>query len=172
MSRFRPIAVLALACVVAVSACSSNSTSSAGDASRRSVVIRQEAPVLVDIGVEEQGKSVGDLLYFEASVTDADGNRGTLIGSLATVRLTDANLAEIEERLANLVFRFGDDMLIVSGGSEYPSDQSEMQAGAPQLRAVVGGTGRFFAARGEVVTERMEDGTYTHTFSLVGAADS
>jgi hypothetical protein len=152
-----------------IAACSSADENSGNGAARQTFVVRQEAPVLADIDLVEEGRSVGDLLYFEAAVTDADGNVGALIGSLATVRLPGANGANIEERLANLVFRFGADTLVVAGGSEYSADQAEMQVGTPQVRAVVGGTGRYFASRGEVVTERMDDGTYTHTFTVVGA---
>ena len=36
-----------------------------------------------------------------------------------------------------------------------------------QVRAVIGGTGRFLGARGQVTTIRAEDGHYDHTFELV-----
>ena len=46
------------------------------------------------------------------------------------------------------------------------SAESEMSADAPQLRAVLGGTGAYVAAAGEVETVRNADGTYSHRFTL------
>jgi hypothetical protein len=91
-----------------------------------------------------------------------------LIGYLLTVDLPGARSDEtLEERIGNLVFAFGDDKLVVAGGSAYPAGSVEMAANEPQLRAVVGGTGAYLGARGEVVTTRNEDGTYRHEFTLV-----
>jgi hypothetical protein len=129
----------------------------------------QQPPLLTDVKADPGGKSVGDFLFFEAAVTDEAGNEGALIGSLLTVDLPDAAGEEFEGRLGNLLFRFGDDTLVVAGGTEYPAEQPEMQASSPQLRAVVGGTGRYVGARGEVLTERLPDGTYRHTFTLLGS---
>jgi hypothetical protein len=42
-----------------------------------------------------------------------------------------------------------------------------MAAGAAQLRAVVGGTGDFIGARGQVATTRNDDGSYRHEFTLL-----
>ena len=41
-----------------------------------------------------------------------------------------------------------------------------MSADAPQLRAVLGGTGTYVAAAGEVETVRNADGSYSHRFTL------
>jgi hypothetical protein len=175
MSRSRSLAAATGLFIVAVTllGCSTDDKGSSEPAQRETLVVRQEAPLLTDVELDDQqGKAVGDLLFFEAQVTDDAGNEGVLLGSLATVRLSADAGEEIEERLANLVFRFGDDMLVVQGASEYVPGQTEMAASTPQTRAVIGGTGRFLAASGEVVTERMSDGTYTHTFTLVNAAGS
>ena len=37
----------------------------------------------------------------------------------------------------------------------------------PQLRAVVGGTGIYMGARGQLTTVRNEDGTYEHLIELM-----
>ena len=42
----------------------------------------------------------------------------------------------------------------------------EITEEAPQVRAVVGGTGDYFAARGQVTTVRHKDGSYDHTIEL------
>ena len=43
----------------------------------------------------------------------------------------------------------------------------EMTPSAPQLRAVVGGTGSYMGARGQVATTHDADGTYRHEFTLL-----
>lgn len=170
MSRQRRavIAGWSVVCLLTASACTSNDDDAA---SRLTLVVRQEVPTLTDVDLAEGGKTLGDLLFFEAPIVDDDGNTGEVIGSLATADLPEPAGEPIEDRLANLVFDFGDDSLVVLGATEYPAEQSEMKASQPQVRAVVGGTGRFLGARGEVVTERQEDGTYVHTFTLLDITD-
>ena len=62
------------------------------------------------------------------------------------------------------------------GGGNYPGRGGrlrlprkgiEMAHGNEQVRAVIGGTGTFIGARGEVVTVRHEGGTYDHHFVLL-----
>ncbi len=108
------------------------------------------------------------MVAFDAEITDPDGRSGLLIGYLLTADLPDARTGEVlEERIGTLVYTFGDDELVTSGGTSYRVDSAEMAVDEPQLRAVIGGTGSFIGARGEVVTTRNPDGTYTHTFTLV-----
>ncbi|MCP4382221.1 MAG: dirigent protein, partial [Hyphomicrobiales bacterium] len=57
--------------------------------------------------------------------------------------------------------------LVVAGESVYAREATEMDADRPQIRAVVGGTGRFLGARGQVTTTRNADGTYEHVFELL-----
>ena len=138
---------------------------SSGDDDTRTLVIEQDAPALASFG-----GPAGSLkaLAFDARITDPDGTEGVLIGYLLTTDLPSASGdGEVEGRIGTLVYTFGTSDLIVSGGTSYPAGQAEMQAGEPQVRAVVGGTGDYLGARGEVVTVRNTDGTYTHTFTLV-----
>lgn len=37
----------------------------------------------------------------------------------------------------------------------------------PQIRAVIGGTGDYMGARGQLTTTRNEDGTYEHLIELM-----
>jgi len=100
------------------------------------------------------------VLAFDAEITDPDGRTGILIGFLLTADLPDATTGgTLEERIGTLVYAFGEDELVVSGGTSYPLESAEMAAGQPQRRAVVGGTGSYVGARG--------DGSYTHVFTLV-----
>lgn len=137
---------------------------SSGD-DARTLVIEQDAPALASFGGPA---GILKALAFDARITDPDGTEGVLIGYLLTTDLPSASGdGEVEGRIGTLVYTFGTSDLIVSGGTSYPAGQAEMQAGEPQVRAVVGGTGDYLGARGEVVTVRNTDGTYTHTFTLV-----
>ena len=137
---------------------------SSGD-DTRTLIIEQDAPALASYGGPA---GILKVLAFDARITDPDGTEGVLFGYLLTADLPDASgEAQTEERIGTLVFTFGTSDLIVSGGTSYPATGAEMQADESQPRAVVGGTGDYLGARGEVVTVRNTDGTYTHTFTLV-----
>jgi len=147
---------------------------SSGD-DTRTLIIEQDAPALASFGgpagtdpTGGDGSSSLKALAFDARITDPDGTEGVLIGYLLTADFPDATgEGQTEKRIGTLVYTFGTSELIVSGGTSYPASEAEMQAGEAQVRAVVGGTGDYLGARGEVVTVRNTDGTYTHTFTLV-----
>lgn len=129
--------------------------------------VHQETPALATVDIGYEGKSHGDMLAFEAAISTEDGEEGTLSGLLITVALP-RNQNVFEDRIGNLVFKFGDsDSLVVAGASVYPPDETEMNANQPQVRAVIGGTGKYLGARGEVTTTRNDDGTYDHAFRLI-----
>ena len=141
---------------------------SAEAAERRTFKVRQEVPVLVMVDVGDKGRSHADMLAFEAAIQREDGTAGVLRGLLTTVDLPDAEGDELEDRVGQLVFDLGDgSMLVVSGSSVYPAESIEMATNNAQVRAVIGGTGDFIGARGQVTTVRNEDGTYEHAFELL-----
>jgi hypothetical protein len=135
----------------------------------------QGNPVLTDVKFTDRpagatGKAHGDLLAFDAPISRDGEVVGDVSGLLTTVDIPapDATGRDaLEERFATLVFRFNDvDTIVVGGSAVYPPAESEMSADAPQLRAVLGGTGAYVAAAGEVETVRNADGTYSHRFTL------
>ena len=68
----------------------------------------------------------------------------------------------------DVVFDLGSgDSIVVAGGSVYAKATTEMNSDMPQRRAVIGGTGKFLGARGQVTTTRKGDGTYEHRFELL-----
>ena len=60
-----------------------------------------------------------------------------------------------------------DEWVSVFSLSYYDPGQREMKTSRPVVRAVVGGTGDYIGARGEVRTEHLPDGTYEHVFTLL-----
>lgn len=166
-SRPHPLVVAALVAslVVAGAACGDTTTS-------RTLVIRQGPPELDTFALTPSdggSTSPGSLRVFDAVITTDDGLTGNLLGTLITADFPQtAKEEEMEERIGTLVFQLGNDQLVVTGATVYPLVDAEMQPGLTQVRSVTGGTGAYLGATGQVTTSRNDDGTYTHTFELIG----
>lgn len=130
--------------------------------------IQQEAPKLEQIDHATPGASHGDEVFFTASIKDHKGNDGVLHGTLKTISANhhlDENLVELKS--GQLIFSFDNYQLIVMGRTDYELSAPEMNVDKEQVRAVVGGTGKMIGARGQVVTTKNQDGTYTHHFEVL-----
>jgi hypothetical protein len=68
-----------------------------------------------------------------------------------------------------LVFTLGggQDQIIAFGTGDYPPTAAEFNAGQPVGRAILGGTGKYMGARGQLTSTRNADGSYTQVFMLV-----
>ena len=131
--------------------------------------VHQELPDLTHIDLDKEGASHGDLLAFDATVSSDNGMKGKLSGFIMTVDIPQKDHEVFQDRIVQLVFDFGEANTIVVGGrSVYPHlDKSVMKKNEPQYRAVVGGTGTFMGARGQIQTTRNDDGTYEHLIELM-----
>lgn len=90
-----------------------------------------------------------------------------LTGTLTT--LTDGMDDGYELRASNLIYVFGDeaDQLVVGGISLYPPSDATLPPGARTVRPVVGGSGRFDGATGQVISRNYGADGWTHTFRVV-----
>jgi hypothetical protein len=160
---------LTLAAAVVLGALGTAGSPTAEAAGERTTFkVRQEIPVLVTVDIGTEGASHADMLAFEALIKREDGGDGILRGILTTVDIPDGTGDVLEDRVGQLVFDLGDgSMLVVSGASVYPAQSVEMAINQGQVRAVIGGTGDFIGARGQVTTVRNEDGSYEHSFELL-----
>jgi hypothetical protein len=94
---------------------------------------------------------------------------GEVFGSKTLVKLaTDAN-PNFEKRATLLSFMFNDhqDQIIVFGVADYSPTAAEFNAGQPVVRAILGGTGKYIGARGQLTSTRNADGSYTQVFTLL-----
>jgi hypothetical protein len=131
-------------------------------------MVRQEAPVMAHADLATEGASHGDMLAFQAKFVMESGTAGVLNGLLITVDIADGELDLLEERIGQLAFDFGNgDSILAAGQSVYPGSDHEMSADTPQRRAVIGGTGIYMGARGQITTTRNTDGSYEHMFELM-----
>ena len=127
----------------------------------RTFVLTQQPPVLHAIDLHTEGASVADMVLYEATIAGEQGESGMLTGFLITADIPDAETGDVhQDRLGQLSFDLGNgNSLVVAGEAIYPGEDVEMTANAEQLRAVVGGTGDFMGARGQVETTRNDDGS-------------
>jgi len=133
------------------------------------LTIHQDEPTLVHVDLGQKGQSHGDLLVFDAPVQSTDGDKGKLSGFLLTVDIPERNQEVFQDRIVSMVFDLGDaNTLVISGKSVYPHPgELEMVKNNPQIRAIIGGTGKYIGARGQISTTRDDDGGYTHHIELV-----
>ena len=94
----------------------------------------------------------------------ADGQ--FLVGTLTT--LDTAMPGDQELRASNLTFVFGaeKDQMVVGGISLYPAAGSTLAAGQTSVRPVIGGSGKYTGARGQVVSTNMGATGWTHVFKV------
>jgi hypothetical protein len=158
------LAAATISASVLIAACGAHS-------STETLTIYQDAPKmsLLDLGVP--GNSLGDVYHFSAALHSERGGpvTGEVIGSKTLVKLpTDANPNQ-ERRATLMFFTFaeGEDQIIAFGAADYSPSTPEFEAGKPVVRPVLGGTGKYMGARGQVTSTRNADGSYTQVFTLL-----
>lgn len=94
----------------------------------------------------------------------ADGQY--LSGTLTTLAEKVTNSLEL--RGSNLTFVFGNeaDQIAVGGISLYPPAAATLAPGTRTVRPVIGGSGRFAGARGQVVSTNLGANGWTHVFRI------
>ena len=96
-------------------------------------------------------------------------NKGKPVGTFHVV-ITSVNLPAadaVEKRMRNVVFYLGDGQIVASGMGLYPNTEQFLVVKVPHRIAIVGGTGKYLGARGEVTTTRSVEGTYRHVLTLL-----
>ena len=117
------------------------------------------------------GKSLGDVYHFSAPLHSQRGGpvTGEVIGSKTLVKMAADGNANLERRATLLFFTFaeGKDQIIAFGAADYSPSTAEFDAGKSVVRPVLGGTGKYIGARGQVTSTRNTDGSYTQVFALL-----
>ena len=157
----------ALFASVLIAGCGAHS----GNRSTETFTVYEDAPKMSLLDLGAPGKSLGDVYHFSAPLHSERGGpvTGEVIGSKTLVKLpTDAN-PNLERRATLLFFTFagGKDQIIAFGASDYSPSAPEFEAGQPVVRPVLGGTGKYMGARGQVTSTRNSDGSYTQVFTLL-----
>lgn len=114
------------------------------------------------------GGAQGDVAVFDSPVYKDGELYGSMIGTMTKVgALGSGTHPDREERLLTAVFDLPEGQIVVEGLSFYKSEATKLEKSEPYVRAIVGGTGAYVGARGEVSTIHNEDDTYTHTIKLL-----
>ena len=94
---------------------------------------------------------------------------GEVFGSKTLIKSAPEANPNTEKRATLLCFTFsgGQDQIIAFGAGDYPSTAAEFNADQPVVRAVLGGTGKYIGARGQLTGTRNTDGSYTQVFTLL-----
>ena len=163
----RMTALAALLASTLMAACGLRSTNS----STETLTIYQDAPKVKLLDLGEPGNSPGDVYHFFAPLHSSPGGPviGEVFGSKTLVKLaTDAN-PNFEQRTTFLSFTFNDrqDQIIALGVADYSPTTGEFEADKPRARAILGGTGKYMGARGQLTSTRNADGSYTQMFTLL-----
>jgi hypothetical protein len=158
------VVVMGCALVLALAAC-------ANDSSKTSLTVYEDAPTLVPVDVGTPGNSPGDEYQFYATLRDQLGGpiTGHVYGTKTLVKPADPSNPAAEQRATTLFFVFANsqDQLVVAGVPDYPPNAPQFAANQPVLRAVLGGTGKYNGAGGQLTSTRNPDGSYKQEFSLI-----
>ena len=112
------------------------------------------------------GAPVGTVHHHEAVLRSSKGKAvGTFHGVVTTVDMSAGDV--IESRMRNVVFYLKDGQIVASGMGLYPTTEKYLSVQVPHRIAIVGGTGKYLGARGEVTTTRSVEGTYRHVLTLL-----
>ncbi len=163
----RMMASAALLVSSLMAACGPHSTNS----STETLTIYQDAPTLNPLDLGPPGNSPGDVYYFSAPLRSSPGGRviGEVFGSKTLIKPATGAKPNLQQRATLLIFTFSnrEDQIVVMGVPDYPGNAAEFNAGQPVVRAILGGTGRYMGARGQLTSTRNADGSYTQVFTLV-----
>lgn len=104
--------------------------------------------------------------FVPIAVNGVAANDQYLTGTLTTFaeNVTDG----LELRGSNLTFVFGQeaDQIVIGGISLYPPANATLAPGARTVRPVLGGSGKYFGARGQVVSTNLGPNGWTHVFRI------
>jgi hypothetical protein len=150
-----------------IAACSPHST----NPSTETLTVYQDAPTLKPLDLGPPGNSPGDVYYFSAPLHSSRGGpvTGEVFGSKTLIKLATDAKVNLEQRATLLIFTFGnrEDQIVVMGVPDYPQNAAEFNAGQPVVRAVLGRTGKYIGARGQLTSTRDTDGSYRQAFTLL-----
>ncbi len=139
--------------------------------STETFTVYEDRPMLKLLDLGTPGNSPGDVYHFFAPLHSTPGGpvTGEVFGSKTLIKMaTDAN-PNLETRATVLFFTFANhqDQIVALGALDYPPTAGEFDAGQPVVRAILGGTGKYMGARGQLTSTRNADGSYTQVFTLL-----
>lgn len=158
---------MGVAAIIVVATTALTSPASA-DSKNTRIVLTQSAPTIVHEEGQDAESARGDVTFYEADLTRAGKAFGTMSGTIETHDIV-VDGAPRETRLRTLVFELPKGQLVAKGASTYQTgpDFVPLDIGKPVVIAIIGGTGAYMGATGELRTTRNANGTYRQVITLV-----
>ena len=154
--------VFALAALFAVPVATAHAAPAKDAPTTMTVTHAPATPTLV------QGEGIGAVRTFNVPIT-VKGSKAAgsfLSGTLTTLQTGLADGHEL--RASNLTFVVGSEpnQIVVGGISLYPTESSTLATGQSTVRPVIGGSGKYVAARGWVVSTNLGTQGWKHVFHI------
>jgi hypothetical protein len=163
----RAITSAALLASTLMAACGLRSTT----ASTETFTVYEDRPTLKLLDLGSPGNSPGDVYHFFAPLHSSPGGpmTGEVFGSKTLIKMAMDTNPNLETRATVLFFTFANrqDQIVAVGATDYPPTAGEFDAGQPVVRAILGGTGKYMGARGQLTSTRNADGSYKQVFTLL-----
>jgi hypothetical protein len=161
------MALATLSASLLIAACGARCSSP----SPETFTVYTDAPKMSLLDLGQPGNSPGDVHHFFAPIRSSPGGQvtGEVFGSKTLIKLaTDAN-PNVENRATILFFTFNGrkDQIVVYGITDYSPTAGEFAVGQPVVRPILGGTGKYMGARGQLTSTRNSSGSYTQVFTLL-----
>lgn len=148
------------ACLLAASLLLPGAAHAAGSVT---LVLHQAPFEVAQHDLDGNGIGPGDLYTWIAPVTAADGRTGIVVGEHVTV-VTPTTGPFAEVRIGTSAIDLGNGDSVALGGL-IPVAVGPVTAGVEIVNAIIGGTGAFTGAKGEIRSIRAGDGSWTHRLS-------
>ncbi len=158
--------------LIATAGCRTSPTITKTSAEEKSLgaptmTVYSKPPVILQTEAQKRDAGVNSVVGWHAALDDAEGSDATTIGTCnGTIQVTRLE-KDTEHRMTMIGFNWkeSDDSLVAGGSQTYPSSPTE--TATPIIRGILGGTGRFISARGQVVSTRLPSGWYQHHIWLI-----
>src|SRR2546423_5755737 len=139
--------------------------------STETFTVYEDKPTLKLLDLGPPGNSPGDVYHFFAPLHSSPGGpvTGEVFGSKTLIKMATDTNPNLETRATVLFFIFANrqDQIVALGATDYPPTAGEFDAGQPVARAILGGTGKYMGARGQLTSTRNADGSYKQVFTLM-----
>jgi hypothetical protein len=130
-------------------------------------VVRVYHEAVTPIATSGSGIGMVRTFFIPMAVDGKAADGQYLSGTLTTLAKNVIDGQEL--RASNLTFVFGEeaDQLVVGGVSLYPPAGATLAPGTKTVRPVLGGSGKYDGARGQVISRNYGPQGWTHTFRIV-----
>jgi hypothetical protein len=161
-SKFLPLVLSVIALVASVVSLTSSSDESSSIAKELVVTHGVVAPTATS------GSGIGTIRTFNIpiAIDGMEADDQYLIGTLTTLEV-EVNGNE-ELRSSNLIFVLGGEsnQVVLGGISLYPPAGETIAVGNETIRPIIGGSGLYEGAAGQVVSKNLGDEGWSHVLSI------